>query len=56
MPRFLLSLMFVFLLTPFHFGCGGGDEPLHPATDADPVEELDPASEAEAVKEARQDH
>ncbi|WP_417395103.1 hypothetical protein [Gimesia chilikensis] len=56
MPRFLLSLMFVLLLAPFHFGCGGGDEPLHPATDADPVEELDPASEAEAVKEARQDH
>lgn len=53
MPRFLLSLMFVLLLAPFHFGCGGGDEPLHPATDPDPVEELDPASEADSLKKIK---
>ncbi|MFG0241102.1 hypothetical protein [Gimesia chilikensis] len=54
MPRALYALLFMLSFTPFHFGCGS-DEPMTPATDADPVEELDPASEAEAINEASKD-
>lgn len=54
MPRYLYSILFTLCLTPFQFGCGSS-EPMTPETNADPVEELDPASEAEAVNDARQD-
>lgn len=54
MPRALYTLLIMLSFTPFHFGCGS-DEPMTPETDADPVEELDPASEAEAINEASKD-
>lgn len=57
MHRFLLYMLLVTLMTPFHFGCGGGGENDVPVVTkeetVDPVEELDPASEAESVKEAK---
>ncbi|QDV19921.1 hypothetical protein Pan153_45900 [Gimesia panareensis] len=54
MPRYLYSILLVLCLTPIQFGCGS-DAPMTPETDADPVEELDPASEADAVNNAKKD-
>jgi hypothetical protein len=54
MTRYFCSILFVLCLTPFLFGCGS-EEPMTPETDTNPVEELDPASEAEAVNNAKQD-
>ncbi|MCH9654086.1 MAG: hypothetical protein K0U86_23375 [Planctomycetes bacterium] len=55
MHRFLLSILLVTFMTPFHLGCGGGDDvPIVTEEETvDPVEELDPATEAAAVKEAQ---
>lgn len=54
MSRYLRSLLLVTLMAPFQFGCGGEQAPMTPASDtADPIEELDPAVEAAAEKEAK---
>ena len=47
-------MLLLLSLVSMHLGCGS-NEPMTPETNADPVEELDPASEAEAVNEARRD-
>ncbi len=54
MPRTLKIMLLLLSLVPIHRGCGN-NEPMTPETNADPVEELDPASEAEVVNEARRD-
>ncbi|QDT44392.1 hypothetical protein Pan241w_45010 [Gimesia alba] len=50
MNSFIRSLLLTACLAPFQFGCGE-EAPLTPPTE-EPVEELDPAVEAEAQKEA----
>ena len=49
MTRFLSSILLVTCMTPFQFGCGG-EGAMTPETADAPVEELDPATEAEAQK------
>ncbi|MFI4852069.1 MAG: hypothetical protein ACIAZJ_23425 [Gimesia chilikensis] len=49
MNRFLYSMLFLICLTPFQFGCGGEEEPLHKEEDVD--NQIDPESEEEALKE-----
>ncbi len=51
MTRFFCSILLVTCMTPFQFGCGDS-APLTPETESNPVEELDPATEAEAQKKA----
>lgn len=55
MSRLLRSLLLVTCLTPFQFGCGDS-APMTPETEADPVQELDPATEAEAEKAVKQNN
>lgn len=52
MNRFFYSLLLITCVSSFQLGCSE-EAPLTPQTD-DPVEELDPAVEAEAQKEALQ--
>lgn len=51
MTRFLRSILLVTCMTPFQFGCGE-EGAMTPETADAPVEELDPATEAEAQKKA----
>lgn len=51
MSRFLRSILLVTFMTPFQFGCGGDESPMTPESDT--VEELDPAIEEAAQKEAQ---
>ena len=52
MNRFLRSLLLITCMTPFQFGCG---EEAHITTETeDPMEELDPATEAEDMKKLNQ--
>lgn len=51
MSKFIQSLLLLICLIPFQLGCGEA-EPLQPASD-EPVEELDPESEAESLKKIK---
>jgi hypothetical protein len=51
MTRFLRSILLATCMTPFQFGCGD-EAPMTPDSDDDPVQQLDPAVEAEAQKKA----
>lgn len=50
MSRLIYSILFLICLAPIQFGCGE-EAPMTPDTDADPAEEIDPASEGEAMKD-----
>lgn len=52
MNSFFRSLLLITCMAPFQFGCGE-EAPMTPPTE-EPVEELDPAVEAEAQKKALQ--
>ncbi|QDV19923.1 hypothetical protein Pan153_45920 [Gimesia panareensis] len=52
MNRFLLSLLLLFCLAPFQFGCGGEEEPLHQEEEVD--SQIDPDQEAEDMKKLKQ--
>lgn len=43
-------------MTPFQFGCGGEEAPMTPESEEDPVEQLDPATEAAAQKKAMKEN
>ncbi|QDV52533.1 hypothetical protein [Gimesia fumaroli] len=55
MKSFYRSLLLLACMTPFQFGCGES-APMTPETKEDPVEELDPATEAAAEKQTKQNN
>ncbi|QDU07844.1 hypothetical protein [Gimesia aquarii] len=56
MTRFLHSILLVACIIPFQFGCGGEEAPMTPESAEDPVEQLDPATEAAAQKKAMKEN
>lgn len=55
MTRFLHSILLLICMTPFQFGCGE-EAPMTPESKEDPVEQLDPATEAAAQKKAMKEN
>lgn len=52
MKQFLFSILFLFCLAPFHFGCGGEEPP--PQQEEEVDTEIDPEQEAEDMEKLDQ--